>query len=128
MLLCTMEPRFCETDALGHINNTVVPMWFETGRVPVFEIFNPGQDLNQWNVILRKIDVDFEAQIYYGHPVEIRTRVGHVGSSSFVCEHEAWQRGSLVAKGSAVMIYFDFEQQRKQEITVALRVELEKLR
>jgi acyl-CoA thioester hydrolase len=128
MLLCTMEPRFCETDALGHINNTVVPRWFETGRVPVFEIFNPGQDLNQWNVILRKIDVDFEAQIYYGHPVEIRTRVGHVGSSSFVCEHEAWQRGSLVAKGSAVMIYFDFEQQRKQEITVALRVELEKLR
>jgi acyl-CoA thioester hydrolase len=128
MLLCTMEPRFCETDALGHINNTVVPMWFETGRVPVFEIFNPGQDLNQWNVILRKIDVDFVAQIYYGHPVEIRTRVGHVGSSSFVCEHEAWQRGSLVAKGSAVMIYFDFEQQRKQEITVALRVELEKLR
>jgi acyl-CoA thioester hydrolase len=128
MLLCTMEPRFCETDALGHINNTVVPMWFETGRVPVFEIFNPGQDLNQWNVILRKIDVDFEAQIYYGHPVEIRTRVGHVGSSSFVCEHEAWQRGSLVAKGSAVMIYFDFEQQCKQEITAALRVELEKLR
>jgi acyl-CoA thioester hydrolase len=128
MLLCTMEPRFCETDALGHINNTVVPMWFETGRVPVFEIFNPGQDLNQWNVILRKIDVDFVAQIYYGHPVEIRTRVGHVGSSSFVCEHEAWQRGSLVAKGSAVMIYFDFEQQCKQEITAALRVELEKLR
>jgi acyl-CoA thioester hydrolase len=128
MLLCTMEPRFCETDALGHINNTVVPMWFETGRVPVFEVFNPGQDLNQWNVILRKIDVDFVAQIYYGHPVEIRTRVGHVGGSSFVCEHEAWQRGSLVAKGSAVMIYFDFEQQCKQEITAALRVELEKLR
>ncbi|MFT7405508.1 acyl-CoA thioesterase [Zhongshania sp.] len=128
MLLCTMEPRFCETDALGHINNTVVPMWFETGRVPVFEIFNPGQHLNAWNMILRKIDVDFVAQIYYGHPVEIRTRVGHVGSSSFVCEHEAWQRGSLVATGSAVMIYFDFEQQRKQEITAALRVELEKLR
>jgi acyl-CoA thioester hydrolase len=128
MLFSTMEPRFCETDALGHINNTVVPMWFETARVPVFEIFNPGQDLNKWNMILRKIDVDFVAQIYYGHPVEIRTRVGHVGSSSFVCEHEAWQRGSLVAKGSAVMIYFDFEQQCKQEITTALRVELEKLR
>tara|TARA_R110001592_G_scaffold57536_11_gene174730 strand:- start:16007 stop:16318 length:312 start_codon:yes stop_codon:yes gene_type:complete len=103
-------------------------MWFETGRTPVFEIFNPGQHLNTWNVILRKIDVDFVAQIYYGHPVEIRTRVGHVGSSSFVCEHEAWQRGSLVATGSAVMIYFDFEQQRKQEITAALRAELEKLR
>ena len=54
MLSCTMEPRFCETDALGHINNTVVPMWFETARGPVFEVFNPGQDLSKWNVILRK--------------------------------------------------------------------------
>ncbi|MBQ0759071.1 MAG: acyl-CoA thioesterase [Zhongshania sp.] len=128
MLRCTMEPRFCETDALGHINNTVVPMWFETARGAVFELFNPGQDLKKWNVILRKMDVDFIAQIYHGQAVEIRTRIGHIGSSSFTCEHEAWQRDELVAKGSAVMIYFDFAQQCKQEITGALRAELEKLR
>ena len=128
MLLSTMEPRFCETDALGHINNTVLPMWFETARGPIFELFNPGQDLSKWNVILRKIDVDFLAQIYHGHAVEIRTRIGHIGSSSFVCEHEAWQRGKLVATGSAVMIYFDYEQQCKQEMSAELRVGLEKMR
>ncbi|WP_269617543.1 acyl-CoA thioesterase [Zhongshania sp. BJYM1] len=128
MMLCTMEPRFCETDALGHINNTVVPMWFETARTPIFEVFNPGQDLKKWNMILRKMDVDFIAQIYYGHPVEIRTRIGHIGSSSFTFEHEAWQRDELVAKGSAVMIYFDYVKQCKQEITPALRAELEKQR
>ena len=127
MLRCTMEPRFCETNALGHINNTVVPMWFETARGPIFEIFNPGQDLTKWNVILRKMDVDFIAQIYHGHSVDITTRIAHVGSTSFICEHEAWQRGELVAKGTAGMIYFYFAGQRKLEITAEQRVGLEKL-
>jgi len=36
-----IKPRFCETDALGHINNTSVPMWFEQGREPLFEFFVP---------------------------------------------------------------------------------------
>ncbi|CAA0092682.1 Uncharacterised protein [Zhongshania aliphaticivorans] len=128
MFSSIMEPRFCETDALGHINNTVVPMWFESARSPVFEIFNPSKDLTQWNLILRKIDVDFVAQIYYGHAVEIKTRIGHIGSSSFVCEHEAWQRNELVATGTAVLIYFDFDAQVKQQLSAELRAELEKIR
>lgn len=128
MFSSIMEPRFCETDALGHINNTVVPMWFESARSPLFELFNPSKDLTQWNLILRKIDVDFVAQIYYGHAVEIKTRIGHIGSSSFVCEHEAWQRNELVATGNAVMIYFDFDAQVKQQLSAELRAELEKIR
>ena len=32
MLSLTVSPRFAETDALGHINNTVIPVWFEQGR------------------------------------------------------------------------------------------------
>ena len=27
------EPRFSDTDALGHINNTVYPVWFEQARI-----------------------------------------------------------------------------------------------
>ena len=45
-----LTPRFCETDALGHINNTVIPVWFEAAREPIFEIVNPGQDLTKWNI------------------------------------------------------------------------------
>jgi acyl-CoA thioester hydrolase len=66
---------------------------YHVARAPVFTVFNPAQYVNKWNMILRKMDVDFEAQIYYCHAVEIRTRIGHIGSSSFTVEHEAWQRG-----------------------------------
>ena len=45
MLATSISPRFLETDALGHINNTVLPMWFEAAREPVFRMFSPELDL-----------------------------------------------------------------------------------
>ncbi|MCJ8299448.1 MAG: hypothetical protein MJK13_11020 [Pseudomonadales bacterium] len=52
MFTNTISPRFLETDALGHINNTVLPMWFEASRDPVFKIFSPELDVNNWKLIL----------------------------------------------------------------------------
>ncbi|MDF1691930.1 MAG: thioesterase family protein [Zhongshania sp.] len=127
MLLYDISPRFCETDAMGHINNTVLPMWFEAARGAIFELFNPGQDLSKWNLILRKIDVDYLAQTSYEHPAQVRTRIGHVGSSSFVVEHELWQEGELTVRGSAVMIFYDYGAQQKRTIPPEIRAELQKL-
>jgi acyl-CoA thioester hydrolase len=39
MFRMTVTPRFYETDALGHINNTVMAGWFEAAREPVFRFF-----------------------------------------------------------------------------------------
>ncbi len=103
----TLQPRFSETDALGHVNNTVLPVWFEDSRTPLFELFCPGMDVNNWHLIIAKIDVEFLAEIYFGKAVEIRTFMTKIGSSSMVVGHEAWQEGKLAAKGSAVMIHFD---------------------
>ena len=36
-----ITPRFSDTDALGHINNTVFAVWFEGARRDVFKIFTP---------------------------------------------------------------------------------------
>ena len=72
----TLTPRFSDTDALGHINNTMIPVWFEGARDPVFKLFTPTLDLTAWPLILAKIEVNFEAQIYYGKPIEVRTYIG----------------------------------------------------
>ncbi|AQQ69120.1 thioesterase [Microbulbifer agarilyticus] len=111
-----IEPRFSETDALGHINNTVVPVWFEQGRTPIFELFNPTLDLQKWNLILKKMDVDFVAQIYLYSPVEIRTSLSNVGNTSMTIHQEVWQKGKLVAQGDCVMVHFDYAQQTKAPI------------
>ena len=51
MFTYTIQPRFSETDGMGHINNTVPPVWFEEARIGVFTIFNPSLTPFQWNLI-----------------------------------------------------------------------------
>lgn len=124
MLRCELLPRFYETDGLGHINNTVVPKWFETARTPIFKIFNPELSLEKWNLILRKIDVEYVAQTYHEYPVEVRSWVSHVGNTSFTVSHELWQRGEMTAMGAAVLVYFDYSSQQKGVIPEHCRTAL----
>ena len=110
------QPRFSETDALGHINNTVVPIWFEAARVPIFEIFNPTQDLKNWNLIIAKIDVTFLSQMGYQQPVEIRSHICKIGNSSVNVLQEVWQAGKRVAWGECVMVKFDYQENKSKPI------------
>jgi acyl-CoA thioester hydrolase len=121
MLSETIKPRFQETDALGHINNCIVPAWFEGARDPVFRWFTPDLDVNNWHLILAKIDVSFHGELYYEHPVELRTYVGRIGSSSFDIYQEAWQHGEKCASGTAVLVHFDHDQKRSRPIPEEIR-------
>ncbi|OED44283.1 thioesterase [Endozoicomonas sp. (ex Bugula neritina AB1)] len=119
-----LSPRFCETDALGHINNTVLPVWFEMGREPVFRIFNPVMDVQKWQLIIARIDVEFLKQLHFGEDVEIRTVLEKVGNSSMYILHEAWQRGQLCARGKAVLIHYDYESEKATPIPDDIRQQL----
>ncbi len=120
----TLTPRFSDTDALGHINNTMIPVWFEGARDPVFKLFTPTLDLTAWPLILAKIEVNFEAQIYYGKPVEVRTYIGRIGGSSFDVYQELWQENKRVSNGKAVMVNFDYKAQRSATISDEIRQQL----
>jgi len=116
MFSSTFSPRFTDTDALGHINNTNVPVWFEGARDPIFKLFIPDLDPKKWSLILAKIDVTFHAQMHYGTDMEVRTYIGHIGNSSFTVYQELWQNNAKCASGNAVMVHFCYEQQKPQPI------------
>lgn len=126
MFTSTLMPRFYETDAFGHVNNTVVAGWFETAREPVFKIFTPELDISQLSLILARIEIDFVGQIHYGSEVTLKTSIEKVGNSSFVVLHEAWQNDGCVARGKAVQVGFDFASQKSQRISDTQRAALEK--
>ena len=126
MFQATFSPRFYETDAFGHVNNTVVPGWFETAREPLFRIFTPDMDVKQLSLILARIEVDFVAQIYYGKDVHVKTWIEKIGNASFTVAHEASQSGAVVARGKAVQVFFDFEAQKSGKLPAHHRAELEK--
>jgi len=120
----TITPRFSDTDALGHINNTMIPIWFEGARDPIFRLFTPELNLTQWPLILAKIDVNFEAQIYYGEPIEVRTYISRIGGASFDVFQEIWQNEKRVANGTAVLVHFDYSTQSSSPIPNAVRNKL----
>ena len=121
----TVSPRFCETDALGHINNTVVPMWFEKAREPIFRLFSPDLNVKDWCLILARIEVDFRAQIFYGKDLQVRTYLERIGNSSMVVVQEASQDGNVCAIGKSVLIHFDYEQQAAAPIPDIIRTQLQ---
>lgn len=120
-----ITPRFGDIDGLGHVNNNIVPMWFETARNPFFRYFNPDLDLKKWDLILARFEVDFLNQLYYGKDVEIKSWISRIGRSSFEIFQEAWQGEKLGAKGKAVLVHFDFSIQKSIPVPLRIRHELE---
>jgi len=124
MFHTTIEPRFTDTDALGHINNTAFPIWFEQARAPIFKIFHPSLDVKTWPLIIARIEVDLKAQAFWGKPVEIRTSIGKLGNASCHVVHHAWQDGIEVASGVAVLIYYDYQNKQSKPIPDDIRAHL----
>lgn len=119
-----LEPRFSDTDALGHISNTTLPVWFEQARTPVFRIFHPTLEAATWPLIIARLEVDLLAQSYWHIPVKIRTGIGKIGNSSFHVVQEAWQGGTQIARGVAVLIHFDYEAEKALPIPDDVRRQL----
>ncbi len=127
MFIETVTPRFGDADGLRHINNIALVEWFEVGRNPIFRMFTPDLDLSyeNWKLILVRTEFDYLGQMYYGRDVEIRNYITHIGNSSFTIGHEAWQDGELKAKGKAVLVHFDFIDQKSIPIPDSIRAQLE---
>ena len=119
-----ITPRFSDTDALGHINNTVVPIWFEGARDPVFRLFMKDLDVKNWQLILAKIDVSFHAQMFYGKEIEIKTFISRIGNASFNVYQELWQNGSLCSSGTAAMVHYCYKLQSSQKISEEVKASL----
>ncbi|KZX15629.1 hypothetical protein MBCUT_14020 [Methanobrevibacter cuticularis] len=128
MFKITVTPRFGDIDSLKHVTNTVVGDWFETGRNEIFRIFTPDLDTSyeKWKLIMVRTEFDFIDQMYYGFDVEIRTFIDKIGTSSFTVGHEAWQKGKLKSKGKAVIVHYDFIEQKSKPIPEEIKEKLRK--
>jgi len=110
MFSITVTPRFGDIDGLGHVNNTVPSVWFETGRTPLLKMFDPelSLDKTKFPLIIAHLDFDFVNQIFLRSDVTIKTWISRIGTKSFTVYHEAWQEERLCVKGNAVIAYFNF--------------------
>ncbi|XKE45088.1 acyl-CoA thioesterase [Halomonas organivorans] len=121
MFTRTIEPAFYDTDALGHVNNTRLPAWFELARNDLFKLFTPDLDPGRWRLIMARMEIDYRAELFYSADIEIRTYLTRLGNSSFTVTQEARQNGVLANLGHTVLVHYDHQAKRAVPIAGELR-------
>ncbi|WLR61226.1 acyl-CoA thioesterase [Guptibacillus hwajinpoensis] len=120
-----IDPRVSETDGAGHINNTVIPVWFESGRDPIFRLFNPDLAFHDWHCVLLKMNVTYISQLYYGTPITVYTWIKRIGRTSFEVYEEIHQKEKVCVTGLATYVNYHFDQQKSMPIPDEIRRQLE---
>jgi acyl-CoA thioester hydrolase len=124
MFKTIIEPRVSETDGVGHINNTTLPVWFEAGRNPLFKLFMPDSSFENWKMIILNMNVEYVNQTYYGTPVTVQCWVTKIGNSSLQLYEELWQEGTLCAKGTATYVNYNVKEKKAEAIPPEIRAAL----
>lgn len=125
MYTTVITPRVSETDGVGHINNTVLPAWFEAGRAELFRLFNPTDSFEDWPMIVKTYTVTFDREIRYGADVTVECAVSRIGGTSIRLAERIVQDGTVCATGEVVYVLVGGDR-RPMAIPADLRSELER--
>ena len=98
-----LTPRFSDTDAMGHINNTAVTQWLEAGRMDFYR----NHLKTSTPKVLRRIEVDYNRELSFKEEALIRTGVERLTNKTIVLRQEILQRNVSCVMAIIVECYFD---------------------
>jgi acyl-CoA thioester hydrolase len=117
----TIDVRFADTDAMGHVNNAIYLTYCEMARIRYWtdvtgEPVAAGHEGAE-SLILAEARITYRAPVFHTEQVTVETRATHIGRSSFTLEHRltACAPGvapRLVATSSSVMVRYDYAADR----------------
>ncbi len=117
-------PQFHETNATGHVDNTVLPRWLEEAREPLLRVFTPDLDPAKWRLIMARFEIDYRAEIDVGIAVEVETYLLKLGKSSFQVGQDIHQGGRHCAHARTVMVQYNYVAHQAMLLDEPLRREL----
>ena len=107
----TLQVRFRDIDAFGHVNNAVFFSYVELARIRyLLDVLRPGAPFDQLPLILARVELDFRSPIRFGEEVVVATRVDRVDRTSFGMSHtmSAGPDGRLAADVRTVLVTYDY--------------------
>ncbi len=119
-----IEPRFYETDALGHINNASIAAWLEIVRMKFIESLVGADPIQAQHWILASLQIDFAAETFFGNMVTARVTRAEPGNTSLTVYCELWQRERLTVRGKAVLVFMDAQTRKPTSLPQTLRAAL----
>jgi acyl-CoA thioester hydrolase len=110
----TIEVRWRDLDALGHVNNAVYLTYLEEARVHYMRELGLGfRSIDEVGIIFAEVTCTFLSPILLSEQVTIRVRVAELGRSSFVFDYQMeGEDGRVVARARSVQVCYDYEAER----------------
>ena len=131
-----IEVRFADTDAMGHVNNATYLTYCEMARAGHFEAVT-GLPLPlathgaSESMILAEARITFRSPAFYGETLSIEARVGRIGRTSYTQEYRItapetrYGAARLIAIASAVVVMYDYTQERPIRVSPELAAAIE---
>jgi acyl-CoA thioester hydrolase len=118
----SVEIRFADIDAMGHVNNAVYFSYFEQARMAYFkERVARIWDWNEDGVIVARNEIDYVFPVFLNDRMVIRLWVEHVGSKSFTVCYRVVVGERLCATGKSVLVCFNHKNKATQVLPEAWR-------
>ncbi|ARK29720.1 acyl-CoA thioesterase [Halalkalibacter krulwichiae] len=125
-----LQTRYCESDALGHINSVSYFIYLEQARVNFILDSKIISNIKDWPFVLASIRCDLKRQIYINDFLLIKSFISEINQSSFKLEHEIYNKDSheLLAVGSVVIVHFNFDEQKSVVLSSDMRKKLKEFK
>ena len=115
----TLQVRFRDIDAFGHVNNAVFFSYLEQARIRyLLDVLQPATTFDRLPLILARVELDFRSPIMFGEEVDIETRIDRLGGSSIAMSHRmvAGDEGRLVGEARTVLVTYDYTVARPMDV------------
>ncbi|HZC28452.1 MAG TPA: thioesterase family protein [Gaiellaceae bacterium] len=103
------QVRFRDLDPMGHVNNAVFLTYIEQARVTYLAEVGAATGLEDMNMIVARVEIDFKAPVRIGQEVEISVRASRFGTKSFDLDYVLRVDGDVVAEAKSVQVAYDYE-------------------
>ena len=115
----SVEIRFNDIDAAGHVNNAVIFTYFEEGRKAMFYDAFKESAPGGFNFMVAHLECDFILPVLLADRLQVNIWVTAIGTNSFGLAYslmDAADEKRIFATGSSVQVCYDYH--RRQSIPV----------
>jgi acyl-CoA thioester hydrolase len=126
----TIEVRFADTDAMGHVNNAKYLTYVETARTKYIEEVILGEPMRlgaygEFSFIVADVRLAYRSPAHYGETLTVETRTSRVGRTSLRMDHRITAPDSAVGKArliaicESVLVRYDYESESPVPVSEA---------
>lgn len=114
----SIEVRFADLDALGHVNHAIFVTYLEHARTRWWGEYLAGREFTEEGFLIARVELDYRKPIVLGEDVRVDLRCSHVGHTSFSLAYKVVRTRDevVLAEGQTVQVMMDFATNRPKAL------------